>query len=80
MLQNFIYFELNHLYRWHSMIPDQLDLLGGTPFPDAVFQPQLLTQVTHEPCAVLRCAVLGGTPFPDAVFQPQLLTKVTWLR
>lgn len=42
---NFIHFELNHLYRWHSMIPDELDLAGGTPFPDVVFQPGLLTKV-----------------------------------
>lgn len=45
---NFIHFELNHLYRWHSMIPDELDLAGGTPFPDVVFQPGLLTKAPLE--------------------------------
>ena len=44
-VQNQVYFEFDHLYRWHSLIPDVLELAGGIPFPSVVFQPQMLTQV-----------------------------------
>ena len=50
-LQNQIYMEFDHLYRWHSLIPDVLNLAGGINFPDVVFQPQVLLEVRHTPTA-----------------------------
>lgn len=50
-LQNRIYLEFDHLYRWHSPIPDVLNL--GQGIPDVVFQPQLLLDVSHTAHASL---------------------------
>ncbi len=44
-LQNRIYIKFDHLYRWHWLIPDELDLGGGIGFPSVVFEPQLLLDV-----------------------------------
>ncbi|DBB11344.1 TPA: Prostaglandin G/H synthase 1 [Trebouxia sp. C0006] len=47
-LQNRIYLEFDHLYRWHSLIPDVLNLGQRISFPDVVFQPQLLLDYPLE--------------------------------
>ncbi len=52
-LQTRIYLEFDHLYRWHSLIPDVLNLGQGISFPDVVFQPQLLLDVSHTAHASL---------------------------
>jgi len=73
-LQNRIYLEFDHLCRWHSLIPDVLNLGAGISFPDVVFQPQLLLDVRHTALASLcllghcNCFSLGDLSL--AVFMP----------
>jgi hypothetical protein len=60
-LQNRIYLEFDHLYRWHSLIPDVLNLGQRISFPDVVFQLQLLLDVSHTAHASLCLLITAAT-------------------
>ncbi len=72
-LQNRIYLEFDHLYRWHSLIPDVLNLGQGISFPDVVFQPRLTGRKPQCSCITMpvdHCSCFSLGDLVLAVFVP----------